>query len=225
MKFILFVEGYTERALPAFFKRWLDPRLDKPVGIQTVRFEGWAELVKDTPNHAKIYLNAPKSDVIAVIALLDLYGLQLPYPDDMVTAADKFIWARQHLEIKVGHAKFRQFFAVHETEAWLLSNVGIFPSEIKSSLTTKTKQPEMVNFDKPPAKLLDEVYQSKTGRHYKKVTNGEELFAKLDPAIAYDKCPHLKLLLDELLALAQEAGQQPASLAGIAPVKGEQGGE
>jgi hypothetical protein len=38
MKFILFVEGYTEdKALPQFLKKWLDPQLPNPVGIQTVR--------------------------------------------------------------------------------------------------------------------------------------------------------------------------------------------
>jgi hypothetical protein len=30
MKFVLFVEGYTEKkALPEFLKRWLDPRLSQ----------------------------------------------------------------------------------------------------------------------------------------------------------------------------------------------------
>lgn len=49
MRFILFVEGHTEdKALPGFLKRWLDPRLKKPVGIKTVRFEGWQELIKDS---------------------------------------------------------------------------------------------------------------------------------------------------------------------------------
>ncbi len=41
MRFILFVEGYTEnKALPQFLKKWLDPKLSNPVGIKTVRFEG-----------------------------------------------------------------------------------------------------------------------------------------------------------------------------------------
>lgn len=44
MKIVLFVEGYTEKkALPDFLKRWLDFRLPAPVGIKTVRFEGWSE--------------------------------------------------------------------------------------------------------------------------------------------------------------------------------------
>ncbi len=205
MKFVLFVEGYTEKALPAFLKRWLDARTENPVGIQTVRFEGWAELVKDSPKKAGLYLQANSSDVIAVIALLDLYGLQLPYPADQMTPGDKFAWAKQHLEAKVGHAQFRQFFAVHETEAWLLSQVSIFPADIRSSLITKSAQPETVNSTEPPAKLLDRIYLSKHRRHYKKVTNGEELFAKLNPEAAYAKCPSLKALLDEMLRLAQEA--------------------
>ena len=38
MKFVLFVEGHTERAIPEFLKRWLDPQLSQRAGIQTVRF-------------------------------------------------------------------------------------------------------------------------------------------------------------------------------------------
>ena len=76
MKFILFVEGYTEeKILPQFIKKWLDPKLSKPVGIKTVRFEGWPELLKDAPQKARMYLNgADKDNIIAVISLLDLYG-------------------------------------------------------------------------------------------------------------------------------------------------------
>ncbi len=43
MKFILLVEGKTERdAAAAFFKRWLDPQLRQPVGIRTVPFDAKA---------------------------------------------------------------------------------------------------------------------------------------------------------------------------------------
>jgi hypothetical protein len=40
VNFALFVEGPTERAIPAFIKRWLDPRLTRPVGVKPVRFHG-----------------------------------------------------------------------------------------------------------------------------------------------------------------------------------------
>ena len=47
MKFILLVEGKTERnAAAAFLKRWLDPALCQPIGIQVVPFDGYADLAR-----------------------------------------------------------------------------------------------------------------------------------------------------------------------------------
>ena len=206
MKFVLFVEGHTEhQAIAAFLKRWLDLHLSIRIGVQTVRFDGWAEMVRDTPQKAKMYLSVPKGDVVAVIALLDLYGLQLPYPVEAISAAERIAWGTEHLQQQAAEARFRQFFAVHETEAWLLSQPGLFPAEIAKSLKGKVEKPEMVNSDEPPAKLLDRLYKSATGRGYKKVTEARNLFPRLDPNLAYAKCPSLKELLDEMLALARSA--------------------
>ncbi len=76
MKFVLFVEGYTEdKALPAFIKRWLDKRLPQPIGIKSVRFEGWAELRREVNKRTHLYFKSPESaSIIAVISLIDLYG-------------------------------------------------------------------------------------------------------------------------------------------------------
>lgn len=207
MKFIFFVEGETEsKALPAFLQKWLDVRLSKRVGIDPVKFNGWQELVKDTPKKAGLYLNGPqKHDIIAVIALLDLYGPEF-YPADKKTAQERYVWAKEYLESKVGHPKFRQFFAVHETEAWLLSDPNLFPEEVKKAFPGKIQHPEEINFDEPPAKLLRHLYYQKTKRNYIKPTYGRELFNKLDPNLACNKCPHLKTLLAEMLKLAQAAG-------------------
>ena len=38
MKIVLFVEGQTEMALGSFFKRWLDARLPRRIGVKAVRF-------------------------------------------------------------------------------------------------------------------------------------------------------------------------------------------
>jgi hypothetical protein len=132
MKFILFVEGHTEnKALPQFLKKWLDLRSNKPVGIKTVRFEGWPELVKDAPLKARMHLNGPdKDDIIAVISLLDLYGPTF-YPEDCTDSKTRYDWAKKYIEYKVDQPKFFQFFAVHEVEAWLLSEPKIFPLAIQ----------------------------------------------------------------------------------------------
>ncbi len=205
MRFVLFVEGYTEdKALPKFLKKWLDPVLDSPVGIKTVRFEGWAELLKDVPMKAKMHLNGPQSDkIIAVISLLDLYGPTF-YPNHLSGLNKRYEWAKNDIENKVDHPKFFQFFAVHEVEAWLLSQPDIFPSIVRNVFPKKIREPEAVNFNEPPSSLLERLYSKCMGRSYKKVVNGKELFGKLDPKIAYHKCPHLKELLDKMLELAKK---------------------
>lgn len=204
MKFILFVEGHTEKtALPDFLKRWLDARLSQRVGIKPVRFEGWAELRRDTPKKARMYLDGPDGeDIIGVISLLDLYGPTI-YPPDRKTAQDRYAWAKAEMEKQVGHQKFRQFLAVHETEAWLLSQPDIFPAAVSDALHKRTAQPESINFEEPPAKLLDGLYRDKLRQSYKKVAHGKRLFEKLDPNTACEKCSRLKDILDEMLAMAK----------------------
>jgi hypothetical protein len=82
VKFVLFVEGHTERkAIPSFLKRWLDPQLNQNVGIQPVRFEGWSEFLKKIARSASMHLNSSDSEqIIGAIGLLDLYG---PYMDQI----------------------------------------------------------------------------------------------------------------------------------------------
>lgn len=206
MRFVLFVEGLTEdKALPKFLKSWLDPKLTKAVGIRTVRFNGWPELVKDAPLKAKMYLDGPdKDEIISVISLLDLYGPTF-YPPGKTASEDRYVWAKNDIETKVNRPKFFQFFAVHEVEAWLLSEPAIFPLAVRNAFPKKIDRPEAVNFDEPPGKLLDRLYMLHVNRSYKKVVNGKDLFSRLDPEVAYQKCPKLKELLNKMLELAKTA--------------------
>ena len=76
MKFVLFVEGHTERkAIPSFLKRWLDPKLRQPVRIQPVLFVGWSEFQHKIARSARLHLNGPEAEqIIAAVGLLDLHG-------------------------------------------------------------------------------------------------------------------------------------------------------
>jgi hypothetical protein len=206
VKFVLFVEGHTEyKSVPGFLKRWLDQRLSQPVGIKAVCFEGCAQLLKDAPNRARLHLSS--GDVICVIALLDLYRLRCP--DDKCTVEDRCNWARKDLESRANQpGKLLLFFAVQEIEAWLLSEPTLFPARINKSLSSysQVQRPETVNDTHPPSKLLRDLYWKHERTGYKKVVHGKDLFGKLDPAKAYERCPHLKELLDEMLSLAKSAG-------------------
>ena len=205
MKFILFVEGHTERkGVPAFLKRWLDARLEKSVGIDPVRFDGWPKMRGKLAKKAEMHLRRPERDqIIGVIGLLDLYG-PTTYPPAARSAQERVAWATKELEGRVDDKRFRMFFAVHELEAWLLGDPRIFPGEVGRAIEKAVKDPESVDFDNHPSELLGRLYQQKTKGAYKKVTDGVNLLRKLDPEKAYDKCPHLRTMLDEMLKMARE---------------------
>lgn len=112
---------------------------------------------------------------------------------------------------RVGDSRFRHFFAVHEIEAWLLSEPMLFPAEVRTGFPGTVDQPETVNFDEPPAKLLERLYKDRLKQTYKKVTHGKELFDKLDPDTAHARCPRLRELLDEMLKLAKAASSSNSS--------------
>lgn len=205
MKFVMFVEGPTEKeVLGPFLGGWLNKRLSNRVGIQTVKFGGWPRMVEDMALKAHMHLNAPDaSKVVAVIALLDLYGPDF-YPASTSQVDERIEWATEHLQDKVRNGKFRVFFAVHEIEAWLLSQPSLFPTAARKVLPGT--QPEEVNFDKPPSKRLSDIYMRELNRSYRKTTDGKNLFAKLDSDVAYEKCPYLRKMLDEMLRIAKESG-------------------
>jgi hypothetical protein len=169
MKFVLFVEGHTEKkGVAPFLKRYIDEKLSVKVGVKPVRFEGWPEMVKGMPKKALMYLEGPdRNDIIAVIGLLDLYGPTF-YPKNIVTASERLGWAKNHLENTVKDKRFKMFFAVHEVEAWLLSQPEVFPRDVGQELDSESKNPEEVNFENPPSKRLQQLYLQKTGRNYKK---------------------------------------------------------
>lgn len=206
MRFVLFVEGYTEReAAGEFLKRWLDPQLARPVGVKIVRFNGWHQFIDDVAARARMYLEGPgRAEIISALGLLDLYGPTF-YPSHLRSAQERYAWAVTEIERKVSHPKFRMFFAVHELEAWILSQPQLLPEAVQQALPGRVNNPESIDFEEPPAKLLERLYASHTGRSYKKRTYGSELFRKLDPSVACKKCPHLAEMLEHMLTTARQA--------------------
>lgn len=206
MRFILLVEGDTEKqAIAEFLKRWLDPQLKQPVGVPVVNFHGNSQFIRKIVSKAQDYLDAPEaSEIIGVIGLLDLYGLDI-FPPGLTAVEERHDWGVRHFQAGVNREKFRMFFAVHEFEAWILGQPDVLPRAVREALPT-VANPERVGFDEPPAKLLNRVYLSCTRKKYKKTTYGKQLFGKLLPDVVVGKCPYLKAMLGEMLAMAKAAG-------------------
>jgi hypothetical protein len=199
----LFLEGETERSLPPFIHRWLDPQLPagRKVGITPVKFHGVSNYLDDLPKKVKSYLDDGRANL--VVGLVDLYGIPADRVDLSRHAAvrDKIVAARDYMRglvPKECRDRFRQHFAVHEVEAWLLAYPEELSKEKEIQAQIKKRPPEQVNFNEPPAKFLKGILHK-----YKKTVTAMNLFPKVDPQIAIDKCPYLKQFMEDLLSLAK----------------------
>lgn len=205
MRFVLLTEGATEaKCLPESFKRWFDLQLNQPLAVQAVDMRGYPNFRRDLVRKAQLHLGGPRaSEIIAVIGLLDLYAPDL-FAENLQSRDEKYQWGVEHIERQLGDERFRMFFVVHELEAWLLSQPNLFPRAVEKLLPKQP--PEQVNSDQPPVKRLNQAYRQAVGKTYKKTVDGTNLFRKLDPYVAADKCPRLKRMLETMLELAQAAG-------------------
>lgn len=205
MRFFLFVEGSTEQeALVEFLHQWIEKTLKLPVGISVARFQGVGEYLSRIKNSVDLLLSGPKQkEIIAAIGLLDLYGT--PILPRSLSYVEKAEWGKRHIEGLVRRPKFKQYFAVHETEAWLLADEKILPRPVREALPTRCKNPESVNLNEPPAKLLDRLYRKTLNKGYRKTVDGKSLFARCSPQVVADKCPHFRMLLVDLEQLARKA--------------------
>lgn len=204
MRVLLFVEGETERdGLPPLLARLIRETADVNVKVQPICFRGAQNYLKEIATKVGLYLKDPKArDIVAAVGFVDLYGLNIPLPNwEKASTADKVAIGRKHIESEVGNARFRQYFAVHETEALILADTEQLPPEVRKSLPGKCIRPEEVNHDQPPSKLLDRLYRDKVGRPYRKTVDGINLLRSLSYSSLVAKCPYFRAMLDDLTAL------------------------
>ena len=132
---------------------------------------------------------------------MDLYGLgDVIDLSRFVTVEDKITASRNQFEKIIPRNyrnRFRQHFAVHELEAWLLAYPNEWPEIIREQLR-KIKEPEKVNFQESPAKLLKRLMK----KRYSKTVFASKISPKVDPDVADQKCPNLRLMLNEILEVA-----------------------
>lgn len=207
MRFELLTEGRTEKkAVRQFLHHAINSRLTSNVGLAITGFEGNGEYLRKVARKAQMFLNAPDAaEVIAVVGLLDLYGLPEQWQLGS-TSEERYGEVKRQMEEQVGDRRFRQFFAVHETEAWLLSDPGVFPAGVQVRLQAVSRYPERVDLIDPPARRLNAAYQQELKRGYRKLVDGQALFSKLDPQTVMDKCPFFVAMIDEMVHLARSAG-------------------
>jgi hypothetical protein len=79
-----------------------------------------------------MHLEGPASqDIWEATGLLGLGPTIFP---EGLSASRRYEWGTDKIERDVGHRKFRMFFAVHEIEAWILSQPAILPAGVGEGL-------------------------------------------------------------------------------------------
>jgi hypothetical protein len=170
------------------------------VGIYAVNFQGVSNYLDDLPRKLDEYLTDGHANF--VVGLVDLYGLPDARIDlsDCGTVKEKVVKARREIRAMVPvefRDLFRQHFAVHEVEAWLLAYPKRWPANVRGQIARRP--PEEVNFNEPPAKFLKRIL----GGQYKKTVRARNIFPVEDPQTAIEKCPFLRLLAEDLLKIAK----------------------
>ncbi len=201
MRFVLIVEGDTEkRSIEGLVRTDLKKKTGKNIGVTAVNIRGYGNFRRDLPGKVQKFINSPdKGEILAVIGLVDLYltpfakDVHLPVPERIATG-------RRFFEEQVNQDRFRMFFAVHEYEAWLLSDPDRFDAAIREKISIHAKKPEEVNNDEPPSRYLKRIYSEYLHREYKKTVDGKVLMGRINPEQVYEKCPNYREMIDFLIS-------------------------
>ena len=196
MRIVLLCEGKTERAFKVALKGFLDRHCEEEqhprVGLDAIELKGpraWdCERIVD-----RLEMNAPKSDVLGVVGLVDVY----PRFSDAKEAREYLRNCVKNSDLK---GRFHAHAAQHDVEAWLLPFWNDICRRLSVSAKMPRANPEDVNNGKPPSKHLAELY-SRARRTYEKVIEAPRILKGHQIEEAATKCPELQSLLNTLKVL------------------------
>jgi hypothetical protein len=192
----IMVEGATEAGFRPALLRFLADRVQagQNPSVRFVTSDG--RLPKGDLLRRDVLRLLSRSD--AVIALTDVYAG--PPPFDFDTADD----AKAKMRAWVGaEPRFHPHAAQHDFEAWLLPYWPRIQRLAGSDRRPPTALPEVVNHQRPPGKLLAEVFRTgRSKRAYSKVRDAREILKDQDLAVAAFRCPELRAFLNTILSLS-----------------------
>ena len=102
----------------------------------------------------------------------------------------------------INTSRFIPYFQIHEFESLLFSEPEKLINLLKSLYKTNTRKleqelrnPEEINFDLPPSKLIESVEPL-----YAKLRDGTLLMKKLNIQTIIDRCPYFKQWIDSIVS-------------------------
>jgi hypothetical protein len=87
-------------------------------------------------------------------------------------------------------------------EAWILAEGVALSKMLKDPRITGDPNAETKNFQRPPKKLLTELFWRSKKTRYKEIADGERLYSKMAFKPVYHSCPYFHKFYDDLLKAA-----------------------
>ena len=123
--------------------------------------------------------------------------------DDLDTKVNRVQdWFRDQVK---PHPRVRDFYphlSVHEVEAWILAEGDALSQRLKDPRIRRDTNAESKNFQRPPKKLLNELFWRSRKTRYGEITDGRPLFSKISFQPVYNSCPYFRQFYDDLLRAA-----------------------
>lgn len=199
MRIALLIEGKTEIAFLPALRAYLGTRLaGKMPRLDPLPCHGRIPKGEKLRRTVERLLDDGPRSADQVIALTDVYtGTQPPdFPTADAAKAEMREWVGKD-------PRFHPHAALHDFEAWLLP---YWPTILKLAGHNRKApaNPEGVNHNKPPARLLREIFRDGTCRnHYVKPRDATRILRDNKLSVAISQCSELKAFVNTILSLCE----------------------
>ncbi len=203
MKIKVLCEGQTEQGLRSL----LIKAVAVPgCGMQIKTYKGIGALLRGLDGRIEFEL---LSGAKIIFCLVDYYHYPLPEDAKNLPLEQRLNKIKADVVGRIDESRrssVRCHVVVHEVEAWILADEQVLAQKLKIKNPPHWDKPETVNDMKPPAKILEELFRTRSQfkKRYSKYKDGVTLLEKADWQKVYAKCPTFKQLVDDLRTHCQK---------------------
>ena len=210
MKVWIFVEGKSDvQALSALLNGWKQNLSAKGWGIQLIPLESKSKYFRKIGSRATEKLVNDARDL--VVGLPDLYpNRNYANTDYMHNNLQELQGVQTHLvkqhvqqmgrrtDIDSHMARFYASALKHDLEVLLLAATSQLQSRLKISNRPSgwRRPPENQNQNKPPKKIVEELFRRHIGRPYREIVDSHAILSKADLQEVVEQCPTFRAMID-----------------------------
>ena len=211
MKVWVFVEGSSDvKALSALWSGWNQKLSEKGWGIKPIPLESKSKYFRKIGSRATEKLANDARDL--VVGLPDLYPNR-DYADteykhnnlqELQGVQTRLV--KQHLQQQMGRradvdSHIAHFYASalkHDLEVLLLAATSQLQSRLKMSNMPRSwrQPPENQNQDRPPKRIVEELFRINLKRSYRENTDSDAILRKADLREVAEQCPTFCAMID-----------------------------